>query len=47
MIFFFRHVPAKVIQYLIFIPTLSSASTGMNEFQLSENYNSDKAFAVV
>lgn len=43
--FFFRHVPAKVVQYLIFIPILSSASTGMHEFQLSGIYNSDKAFA--
>lgn len=41
--FFFSHVPAEVIQYLIFIPILSSASTGMQEFQLSVNYNSDKA----
>lgn len=40
---FSRHVPAEVIQYLIFIPILSSASTGMHEFQLSGNYNSDKA----
>lgn len=40
---FFRHVPAEVIQYLIFIPILSSAPTGMHEFQLSGNYNSDKA----
>lgn len=26
--FFFRHVAAEVVQYLIFIPILSSASTG-------------------
>lgn len=40
---FFRHVLAQVIQYLIFILILSSASIGMHEFQLSVNYNSDKA----
>lgn len=40
---FFRHVPAEVIQYLIFIPILSSAFTGMHKFELSGNYDSDKA----
>lgn len=40
---FFRHVAAEVVQYLIFIPILSSASIGTHEFQLSGNYNSAKA----
>jgi len=40
---FVRHVQAEIIWYLIFILILSSASTGMHEFQLSGNYNSDKA----
>lgn len=43
MIFFFRHVAAEVVQYLIFIPILSSASIGTHELQLSGNYNSAKA----